>query len=66
MAIMEHEKRGGGPHHVEVAEFIDTHSDTTDDAVECAATLAAWESLGHKAGAGLRFEEGRWVVGFAP
>ena len=46
-ALDWHVAAGGEPGCFLVTDFIDFPVDTKPDAVRCAATMAAWKSLGH-------------------
>ena len=39
-------RRGGTPHHVRVERVLFYPADSTQDAMECAATMATWLTLG--------------------
>lgn len=54
-ALGWHMRSGGAPASFLVIEFIELYVDTKPDAVQCAATTAAWQALGHDA-AQLRYE----------
>ena len=45
-AVAHHERLGGHAHRVIVEEVQATTSDTTEDALSCAAAIAAWKSWG--------------------
>ena len=46
-AMKHHMTRGGAPSSFIVTEFTELIVDTKEDAVCCAATVAAWKALGH-------------------
>ena len=46
-AMKHHITRGGAPSSFIVTEFTELIVDTKEDAVCCAATVAAWKALGH-------------------
>jgi hypothetical protein len=65
LAVAEQTRRAGRSHRIEVLALVETLSDTTIDAVECAAAIAAWKSFGGEAGQATEyFEAGRWSVKF--
>ena len=65
LALAEKTSRGGQNYRIEVVKLEATLSDTTNDAVECAAAIATWKSVGGEAGQFFEyFEAGRWSVKF--
>ena len=61
----EHVSRGGKPYAMEIVALDETVSDTQCDAVECAASIAAWLSWGHdEYDVLLRNADGLWRVEF--
>ena len=65
-AAREHGARGGTPHCLTVVSTGCVPADTLEDAVACAATLAAWKALGHdEAETVVEFVDGQWRVRFA-
>jgi hypothetical protein len=64
-AMAEQDRHQGPRYHVTVTELVETTVDTTVDAVECAATIAAWKSFDGKEDAiSLLFVDGHWVTQF--
>ncbi|MFY9906946.1 MAG: hypothetical protein WBX02_11635 [Terriglobales bacterium] len=66
-ALHEHAERGGAAHSIEIIKLIESTSDTKEDAVKCAATLATWKALGHpESEAEVVFQGDAWEVSFPP
>jgi hypothetical protein len=64
-AAARFEQTGGTRQWVHVDEMVESMVDTTEDAVRCAATLAAWKSFGRdESEAVLSFQDGNWHVSF--
>lgn len=65
IAMEEQDKRNGPRFSIVVNELVETVADTTADAVECAAAVAAWKSFGgEEDDIVLRFGGGRWQAFF--
>ena len=65
-ATAEQERLKGPRYRIDVHALAESVVDTSADAVECAATVAAWKSFGRdEAAAVVYFGDGRWRVRFA-
>lgn len=60
IAFNAHRAKGGGPVSFQIVEFVELLVDTKDDAVQCAATAAAWMALGHDESEVTYEFDGRW------
>lgn len=65
LAIAEQNQRGGQQYAITVTEIVETAVDTSTDAVECAAVVAAWKSFEEKEqDISIRFDGVRWKATF--
>ena len=63
--MIAHTALGGSPCEVCIEALVETDVDTTVDAIECAAAIAAWLALGHaESDAVLEFADGKWSARF--
>lgn len=64
-AAKEYEKIGGRCHRMVAESLVETASDTSPDAVRCAAAVAAWKSFGRdESEAVVSFGSNGWKVEF--
>jgi hypothetical protein len=60
IAFNAHRATGGGPVSFQIVELVELLVDTKEDAVQCAATAAAWMALGHGESEITYEFDGRW------
>ena len=65
-AIAEARGCGCGPFAVRIVQVVSVAVDATEDAMTCAAAMAAWKSWGGNEAAVQFFHDGNWTVKFTP